>query len=191
MTSTMTTQQSVTAPSPRQLRKIFSQLGWVAAQQQKAAIELIAYVQQSMHGTFEYAHVPPSEVGGGVARAQHEGELLKRQLLARADMLPPERAAALAGITRQALDLRRKRSQALALTHAKRGYRYPAWQFVDKLAQPMLQLLPQLAHLESWAQYLLLTQPEPLLEGRSVVEALQAGELSAVKRVIEILRQAV
>jgi hypothetical protein len=180
-------QETAAAPATRQLREVFSKLGWVAAKQQRAALELIAYVQQSTRGVFEYAHLPPSDLGGGVARAQQEGERLKRQVLTQADMLAPERAAARAGITRQALDLRRKKRQALALTHAKRGYRYPAWQFADELAEPVLQLLPRLAHLDAWAQYLLLTQPEPLLEGRSIVEALRAGEHDRAERVIDIL----
>lgn len=87
------------------------------------------------------------------------------------------------------MDLRRRKGQALALTHAKRGYRYPAWQFSDSLAQPMLDLLPQLAHLEPWSQYFLLIQPEPLLDGKSIVESLQTGGHARVSRVIGILRE--
>jgi hypothetical protein len=168
---------------------MFSQLGWVSALQQKAALELIAYVQQSLHGTVEYAHISPTELEGGVAQAQTQGEQFKRLVLACPEMLAPERAATVAGISRQALDLRRKKGQALALKHAKRGYRYPAWQFADAIAPLMLALLPQVAHLDAWAQYLLLTQPEPLLDGKSIVETLQAGDVDRARHVLEILRQ--
>ena len=47
----------------------------------------------------------------------------------------------------------------------------------------------QVAHLDPWSQYLLLTEPEPLLDGKSIVETLQAGELDRARRVLEILRQ--
>lgn len=180
------------APATRErLQKIFSELGWVAPKQQKAANSLITYVVESVsiRGGSEIARYPQSDLGGGIGRAEKEGELFKRELLARADMLPPDRAAAKAGITRQALDLRRRKGQALALTHAKRGFRYPAWQFSEKLAEPMLGLLPQLAQFDPWAQYLVLTQPEPLLDGKSVLDALRAGELSKVTRVVHILSQ--
>jgi hypothetical protein len=180
---------ALASTSPGPLRKMFSQLGWVSAAQQEAAIELIAYVQESLRGAFEYAHISPSALGGGVAQAQAQREQFKRLLLARPEMLAPGRAATVAGLSRRALDLRRKKGQALALMYGKRGYRYPVWQFADAIAPLMLALLPQVAHLGAWAQYLLLTEPEPLLDGKSIVETLQAGDVDRARLVLEILRQ--
>jgi hypothetical protein len=171
------------------LEKIFADLGWVKRAQQRAARELIAYASGSVRPIGEYAHVVPSALGGDVDRALEEGEGFKSEVLARNDMLAPEAAAARARITRQALDLRRKRGQALALAHAKRGFRYPAWQFADALAEPMMEILPRLAHLGAWERYLLLTEPEPLLEGASVVESLRSGKLARVRHVVQILAQ--
>jgi hypothetical protein len=133
---------------------------------------------------------PAANLGGGVERATREGTQLKRAILARSEMLRPEAAAARAGITRQALDLRRNAGQALALSHVKRGFRYPAWQFDDDVAPALAQVLPALSWLEPWDRYFFLTEPEPLLEGRSPLEALREGASDAVLTTIGKLRAA-
>ncbi len=132
---------------------------------------------------------PPESLGGGVERAQREGERFKRDTLARADMLAPQAAAARAGITRQALDDRRKKGRALALSHVKRGFRYPSWQFDDDLGDPVAQVLPELRHLDAWGAYLFFVQHEPLLDDATPLDALRAGGLERVLGVARILRQ--
>jgi hypothetical protein len=169
------------------LRRIFTDLGWVKRDQQRAARDLLSYVLASIRRPGEYDHIPQEALGGGVARARDEGESFKRAVLAREDMLAPDVAARRAGVTRQALDLRRRQRRALALTHAKRGYRYPSWQFEDAVAEPIMEILPRLAQRGAWASYLQLTEPEPLLAGRSVLESLRAGDREHVHRVVRIL----
>ena len=162
-------------------------MGWVKRDQQRAARDLLSYVLASIRLPGESGDFPKEALGGGVARAREEGESFKREVLAREDMLSPEVAARKAGITRQALDLRRRQRRALGLTHAKRGYRYPSWQFEDAVAEPIIEILPLLAERGAWASYLQLTEPEPFLAGRSVVESLRAGDRERVNRVVRIL----
>lgn len=177
------------APVPARIRTVFIQLGWAEPRQQRAAAELVAFLRGPVGPSFEF-EVSPDELGGGMARAAAEGDRYKRDLLARSDMLVPDVAAERAGISRQALDLRRKRGQALALSHVKRGFRYPAWQFDDALAPSMLTLLPRLYAFDCWHQYFVLTQAEPLLGNVAIVDALRNGKLDDVTRVIEILHRA-
>lgn len=132
---------------------------------------------------------PPESLGGGVERARHEGERFKRDTLGRAEMLSPEAAAARAGLSRQALDDRRKKGRALALSHVKRGFRYPAWQFDDDVADGMAQLLPELRHLDAWGKYLFLVEPEPLLDDATPLDVLRAGRPERVRHVARILRE--
>jgi hypothetical protein len=73
------------------------------------------------------------------------------------------------------------------LSHVKRGYRYPAWQFDDNVAPSVTPVLAALSHLDAWAQYFFLTQPEPLLEGKTPLTVIRAGKLERVLRVIERL----
>lgn len=132
---------------------------------------------------------PPDALGGGVDRAVREGERFKRDRLSRPDMLSPDRAAARAGITRQALDDRRKKGRALALSHLKRGFRYPAWQFDDGVATDVARVLPELRHLDPWGQFLFFTQNEPLLDADTPLEALRAGDVDRVLHVVRALRE--
>ena len=125
---------------------------------------------------------PPEQLGGGLERAYAEGEIFKRTELGRPFMLSGEEAAKRAGLTRQALDDRRKAGTALAVAHIKRGYKYPAWQFSDRLAEPLAALWPILKPMDSWGKYLFFIEREPLVGGRTPLEALEAGEHAAVIR---------
>ena len=188
----MTSATALTTTTQESIEKILPALGWATAKEKKAANKLIALVVEAA-STRARAIDPPypdSELGGGIVEAVEEGEQFKLEVMGRSNMLPPPRAAAKAGISRQALDLRRKKHLALALSHAKRGFRYPAWQFCDGLAEPMQQILPLLAKYNSWAAYLLLTQPEPLLGGLSVVSMLQSGKVQQALEAVRTLTQA-
>jgi hypothetical protein len=192
--------ESALSTQPAKFEDVLSRLGLKAQAKRLAMDALVRLVDERIRRTIADlqagqlprapATYPEEALGGGIERAESEGQRFKRETLSRAEMLAPEKAAALAGISRQALDLRRKNAQALALSHAKRGFRYPAWQFDEELAEPLMRVLPKLAHLDAWGQYLFLTRAEPLLEGRTPLEALRAGELSRVERVIRLLSEA-
>ena len=178
--------------------EVFSALGVQPKARKRAADALLRLVDERVRVAFQAAtewrglvqagSYPEELLGGGVERAEQEGQRLKQGILWRPEMLAPSGAAARAGISRQALDLRRVRNQALALSHVKRGYRYPAWQFDDDVAPRLTRILAALSHLDPWAQYFFLTQPEPLLEGKAPLAAIRAGKLEQVLRVVEQLR---
>jgi len=75
----------------------------------------------------------------------------------------------------------REQRKVLALSGAKRGFRYPAWQLVDETGTP----LPGLVELhrifgdQPWSIYRFLRQNHEVLEGRSGIESLKSGDVDA------------
>jgi hypothetical protein len=173
--------------------EIFANLKLSASARKRAAEALVrvvdARIREAVAVGVPVVRYPVESLGGGVERAENEGETLKRDTLSRPGMLAPAEAAARIGITRQALDDRRKKNLALALSHSKRGFRYPAWQFDENLAEAMKKVLPALSWLDPWERYFLLVQPEPLLGGRSPLEVLRAGEQDRVLQIIGLLHK--
>lgn len=182
-----------TAAQVPRTEEVFADLGLSAPARKRAAEALLrvvdARVREAVAVGVPVLRYPADALGGGVERAEREGEHLKRDILSRPEMLAPREAAARLGITRQALDDRRKKNLALALTHTKRGFRYPGWQFDEDVVQSMTKVLQALSWLDPWERYFLLVQPEPLLGGRSPLEALRAGDRDRVLQFIAILRR--
>lgn len=102
-------------------------------------------------------------------------------------MLTSDEAGRRIGITREAINNRRASGQALALEAGKRGYRYPAWQFEDRLVPAVPEVLKTLAYMDPWAQYLFFKQPEPLLGGETPLNMLREGRAADVIRVARLL----
>jgi hypothetical protein len=90
---------------------------------------------------------------------------------------------ALGGVSRQAVEERRRRRTILALRTADGVWVYPAFQ-LDARNQ-VLRGLPAVLQalegsLDDWTIASLLLRPQPLLDGRSFIEALRAGDAAAV-----------
>ena len=183
------------APGPEQ---IFTGFGMRESVRRRATLALIRLVEERVGKAVKAASValtrakapryPPASLGGGAQRAELEGQRMKRDILAAPGMLAPARAAQEAGISRQALDLRRIKGHALALSHQKRGFRYPAWQFDQDIAGTVTRALPELAYLDAWGRYFFFIEPEPLLDGKTPLEVLRSGEHERVLKTIQVLR---
>jgi hypothetical protein len=102
-------------------------------------------------------------------------------------MLTSDEAAARIRMTREALNQKRKARRVLGLEGAKRGVRYPAWQFEEPVFAALPRILQTLRHLDPWGHYLFLTKPEPLLAAATPLDALRKGRESDVLRVAELL----
>jgi hypothetical protein len=108
----------------------------------------------------------------------------------RADLIEAEggafsasQVAALLGITRQAVDKRRRTGRLLALQLGARGYRYPSWQFDDTGALFGLgEVLQAMAVQSPWMRASWFLTPNPSLDGMRPIDALRAGEGAAVRR---------
>ncbi len=95
--------------------------------------------------------------------------------------LTAEESSHILGVSRQAIDNRRKRGSLLAVQLGRRGYRYPAWQFTaDGVLSGLKETLVELADLSSWIQLAFLLNANAWLDGRRPLDVLRAGEVSAV-----------
>jgi hypothetical protein len=86
-------------------------------------------------------------------------------------------AAAVLGMTRQAVDKRRREGKLLAVELGKRGYYYPVWQLQQ---QGMSDVLKTLAPRDPWTQLSFFANPNDLLGDRTPIECLKAGEIEKV-----------
>lgn len=108
-------------------------------------------------------------------------QVRERLLAAEGGALTAEQAGAILGVTRQAIDNRRKRGSLLAVQLGRRGYRYPAWQFTaDGVLPGVKETLAALADLSAWAQLAFLLNDNAWLGDRRPLDALRAGEVDAV-----------
>ena len=85
------------------------------------------------------------------------------------------------GVTRQAIDNRRKRGNLLAVQLGRRGYRYPAWQFTpDGVLPGLSQTLRALGDQSAWIQLSFLLNENAWLNGRRPLDLLRQGEIAPV-----------
>jgi biotin operon repressor len=102
-------------------------------------------------------------------------------------VLSGEQAAHILGISRQAVDKRRRQGQLIGLTQGRRGYAYPAWQFENgKSIAHLEKVLHALRGHDSWMQLSFFLNPNDRLEGVTPLHALRAGNLESVLQAASI-----
>jgi hypothetical protein len=109
----------------------------------------------------------------------------RNQLLLRAGgVLSAEEAGKIAGITRQAIDKRRRGNAILGVREGS-DWKYPACQFRDGEVLPgIAEVVRGLADQGPWATLDFLLARDSALGGRSPLEALRQGDLGAVERLV-------
>ena len=119
-----------------------------------------------------------------LARARLRGVPARKQLVELAGgVLSSDEVAELLGLTRQAVDKRRRAGRLLALAFGKRGHRYPAFQFVEGRLLPGLeQVLAALKAHDPWTQLSFFVNRSSDLNDESPVTVLRKGNLEAVLR---------
>jgi hypothetical protein len=117
-----------------------------------------------------------------LAAARLRGMQVKRELLyVDGKPLSSEEVAKFLGISRQAVDKRRKKSQLLAVSLGKRGYYYPIWQFKDgNVIDGLDRVLRVLDEFDPWTQLMFMQTGDIRLNDRTPLECLIAGEIDSV-----------
>jgi hypothetical protein len=107
------------------------------------------------------------------------GAAVKQDLMRSAGgALASSQVASALGITRQAVDKRRSRRALLAVPSGSGDYLYPACQFTSTGVISGLEKVLQAFHVRSpWTQLSALLAPAPGLGGKTMLEALQAGDV--------------
>jgi hypothetical protein len=93
-----------------------------------------------------------------------------------------QEVANLLGLSRQAVNKRRRNGTLLAVSLGRRGYLYPVWQFATGGVLPGLRgVLEDLKGHDSWMQLAFMLNPSPCLEGESPLAELRRGNIDAVR----------
>ena len=118
----------------------------------------------------------PKRGNDPLAAARLRGIDAKRRLLNyEGAALSSSDAAERLGVTRQAVDKRRKEGKLLAVELDKKGYFYPYWQFGLAGFETILGDLGQKSS-DTWEQMSFFVNPSDLLMGRTPLEVLRHGK---------------
>jgi hypothetical protein len=119
-----------------------------------------------------------------LGKARLRGALAQRELLSGdGGALSGAEVATLLGVSRQAVDKRRKAGQLFAVELPRRGYLYPAWQLTGTGVLPgVAEVLAALRHLDPWAQARFFVSGNARLGGKRPLDRLRRGDLDAVLR---------
>jgi hypothetical protein len=125
--------------------------------------------------------------GGPLDKARLRGAIAQRELLsADGGALSGAEVAARLGVTRQAVDKRRKAGQLLAVELPRRGLRYPAWQLAGTrpggVLPGVVEALAALRDHDSWAQARFFVTGNVRLGGKRPLDRLRRGDVAAVLR---------
>jgi hypothetical protein len=128
------------------------------------------------------AEVEDDDLNADVMAARARGTNARRWLLtAEGGAGTAEEFGRLLGLTRQAIDNRRKAGRLLALESGKRGFRYPVWQVEDGRILPGLeQVLRELRDFDPWMQAAFFLNPNAFLRDESPLSELRRGHLDRV-----------
>lgn len=115
-----------------------------------------------------------------LVQAMARGAAVKQELLrAAGGALSSSQAADALGITRQAVDKRRRRRGLLAVPSGSGEYCYPACQFGHDGVMPGLEETLRAFQVRSpWTQLSVLLAPAPGLGSKTVLQVLQAGDIA-------------
>lgn len=109
------------------------------------------------------AELAPAEARAALKRAYTRGAVAAAEILAGPDMLSSDAIAERLGLSREAVNQKRRRGELLGLEGVKRGVRFPAWQLgPDGLPLPALRDL-RAALGAPWAVFRFLRQRHPEL----------------------------
>jgi hypothetical protein len=119
-----------------------------------------------------------------LAPARLRGLKMRGNLLeAEGGTLTSDEVARLLGMTRQAVDKRRRAGRLLAFSLGRRGYAYPAWQFVpDGILPGLEEALAALTVQGSWTQAAFFLGGTLYLDGETPLAELRRGNIAAVLR---------
>jgi len=146
----------------------------VAAPTDKEAVLRILEAPQMAAPNTDAAIIEASRTAGVQARDQ--------LLNAQGGSWSVERAAKHLGLTRQAVDKRRKANKLIGLAVGRHGYLYPSWQFDRSGTLPGLEdVLHELRRQDPWSQLIFMLSPNYRLDGASPLEQLRKGQIDDVR----------
>jgi hypothetical protein len=100
-----------------------------------------------------------------------------------------DEAASMLGVSREAVNQRRRSGKLLALSTGRRGYRYPVWQFGEEGVLPGFEVtLKKLSINGQWGRAAFFLGGNLLLDGRRPLDLLRSGRPEDLEAVLEAAR---
>lgn len=114
------------------------------------------------------------------------GDQGQRSVLAHPDMLDLDAASSLSGIPVRTLTHMRRTNRILALARAgaRKGFRFPAFQFEPTVLDAMPTVLAAFGPTRAWQAFDFLMRAEPMLSDAVPIELLRRGQAADVERVV-------
>jgi hypothetical protein len=110
-------------------------------------------------------------------------EAQKRLLAAEGGVLSGAQVADLLGLSRQAVDKRRRAGRLLGLSTGRRGIVYPAWQFTEGGVLPGLEeVLADLPIRIGWSPVIFMLSENAWVDDEIPLHVLRKGEVDRVRR---------
>ena len=103
------------------------------------------------------------------------GAVYRRERIQAADMITTDEAAELTGASRVTINAWIKAGRCIGVSHLRRGFKLPRWQF-EPFVFPHLRPLSQaLGTSDGWPLLAFLESPHPALDGQTPRVALEQG----------------
>lgn len=112
------------------------------------------------------------------------GAQYRLQRIQAADMITTDEAATLSGTTRVTMNAWIKSGRCIGVSHLRRGYKLPRWQFEPFIFPVLAPMAAALGSTDGWQLLAFLESPHPALDSRSPRTALEQG--TPAQRVINL-----
>jgi hypothetical protein len=103
------------------------------------------------------------------------GAQYRRERMDAADMITTEEAATLAGTTRVTINAWIKSGRCIGVSHLRRGFKLPRWQFEPTIWPSLQPVAKQLGTPDGWQLLAFLESPATALDGQTPRAALEQG----------------
>lgn len=142
-----------------------------------------------LHALQEPETLSALEEDDPLAAARLRGLAVRAELLkAEGGVLSVNEVATRLGISRQAVDKRRRARQLLALPMGKSRYLYPTWQFAEKgVLSGLEEVLQAFQDDAPWSQAAFFLGENTILGGKRPLDELRRGNVAEVRRAAALL----
>jgi hypothetical protein len=121
------------------------------------------------------ADASPYATAAQTAAVLRSGAQYRRERMDAADMITTDEAATLAGTTRVTINAWIKSGRCIGVSHLRRGFKLPRWQFEPAIWPALQPVAKQLGTPDGWQLLAFLESPATALDGQTPRAALEQG----------------
>jgi excisionase family DNA binding protein len=121
------------------------------------------------------ANASPYATAAQTAAVLRSGAQYRRERMEAADMITTEEAAKLAGTTRVTINAWIKSGRSIGVSHLRRGFKLPRWQFEPAIWPAVQPVAKQLGTPDGWQLLAFLESPATAIGGQTPRAALEQG----------------